>query len=504
MKIQQYKTKSSNHRINATAFYHKGFRWKVILPTKVYNYLVDMVEKKPPFKTFKLALAMYYLSLIISIPTRKKDKIYKWGYVPLSSRLLEKKYYKYTRYFDYFLDIEIIQKINYSTYTNTSNGYRFNYSAIKTEGNECLDFSIFEISDEKLNEKILDENFSNDCPHLSKWLNEGLIIDFDNLIASMEDKFCYNKYDAVYSTPNPIIANVYNYWHCALMMKNQIFRATRDDNSDNRIHTNLTNLPKSFRPFLSYEGEMIASLDIKNSQPYFMVLLLERYNDERIKGIIQSIYDSKTAVLMNDLSEIIATQEFQEEFQDVKKSIISGMFYEYLGDEVFSEIKPHRVIDENGEKIEIYRSSFYNRDTEYMEMKEFKGKRNLMKKLTLQLLYTPLKRPAKEYQIFQNHLPMLCKCIELFKTQFEDKDSYKNFPKLLQHIESDCILDFVTVKLAEKYPEMPLWTIHDSICTTVQWFPTMQNVTESLFSEYSQDMNPKFESEDWIIKDKSA
>ncbi|WP_419870594.1 hypothetical protein [Chryseobacterium sp. CT-SW4] len=499
MKLQQYKTKSSDHKINATAFYHKDFKWKVILPTKVYNYLVDMIEKKKPFKKFKLSIAMYYLSLIISIPARKKDKVYKWGYVPMSSRALEQKYYEYNLYFDYFLDIEIVQKTNYSAFTHKSNSYRFNYSAIKAEGTECLDFEIYEISDKKLNEKILDENFSNNCTHLTKWFNQGLVIDFDNLIESLEGKFCYNKYDTVYNRPNPMIANVYNYWHYALMMKNQIFRATRDINTDNRLHTNLTNLPKSFRPFLSYNGETIASLDIKNSQPYFMVLLLERYNNERVKEIIQSIYHSKTDSLLNELSEIVSTQEFKEEFKDVKESIVSGTFYEYLGEVVFNEIKPHKIIcDEDGEKIEIYESSFYNRDTEYIEIKEFRGKRNLMKKLTLQLLYTPLKRPAKEYDIFKNHLPTLCRCMELFKTQFDSKDSYKNFPKLLQHIEADCILDFITTKLAEKHPDMPLWTIHDSICTTLEWFPSMKTESESLFLEYSQGLNPKFESENWL------
>ncbi|RLJ33818.1 hypothetical protein CLU97_3306 [Chryseobacterium sp. 7] len=47
---------------------------------------------------------------------------------------------------------------------------------------------------------------------------------------------------------------------------------------------------------------------------------------------------------------------------------------------------------------------------------------------------------------------------------------------------------------------MPLWTIHDSFCTTQNWFPTMKTETESLFLEYSQDLNPKFESENWLLR----
>jgi len=33
MKIQQYK---SNRKINVTAFYHKGFKWKIVLPNDTF------------------------------------------------------------------------------------------------------------------------------------------------------------------------------------------------------------------------------------------------------------------------------------------------------------------------------------------------------------------------------------------------------------------------------------------------------------------------------------
>lgn len=45
---------------------------------------------------------MYYLSLIISIPATHKDKIYKYGYIPLDTKILKNKNYLYKQYFDYF------------------------------------------------------------------------------------------------------------------------------------------------------------------------------------------------------------------------------------------------------------------------------------------------------------------------------------------------------------------------------------------------------------------
>lgn len=45
-------------------------------------------------------------------------------------------------------------------------------------------------------------------------------------------------------------------------------------------------------------------------------------------------------------------------------------------------------------------------------------------------------------------------------------DSKRDLPILLQHLEADCVLDYTCKKIAKKYPDMPLFTIHDSIITT--------------------------------------
>lgn len=498
-KIKNYNTKITRFKTNVATFYHEGFNWKVIVPTIVYNYLLEKIEEQPPFKEFKMDIAMYYLSLIISIPARKKDKIYKWGFVPLDSKLLEKIYYKYNWYFDYFIDIQILEKKNHSSTYHKCTSYRYNYSAIKIKGEECIDFTAYEIND-RVGKKVQEENFNNDCAHLSKWLDENLIIDFDSLIQSLQGEFCYNKYNLSYDKFNPIKSKAYNYWYCALTLKNQCYRATRNHDSDSRLHTNLTNLPSIFRPYISYDGENIVSLDIKNSQPYFLVLLLERYNDKRIHKIIKKIFGRKSKTILEKLERIIETDAFQNEFHAIKESILAGTFYEYLGG-IFQDIKPFKIEcdKETGEEIEYYKARFYNPDTEFSELKVFESKRNLMKKLTLQILYTPLKKPSKEYKIFKEHFPLLCQCMEIFKTQSESEDAFKLFPKLLQHIESDCVLDVITRTLADYYPEMPLWTIHDSICTTQSWFYLMEDTVNTLFLSYSGGVIPSFKAECWTL-----
>ncbi|WP_411897469.1 hypothetical protein [Elizabethkingia occulta] len=500
MKIQKYKKQTAKGKINVSAFYHHDYKLKIIVPTMVYDYLIDKIKKQPPFKGFKLDIAMYYLSLIISIPATHKDKIYKYGYIPLDTKILKNKNYLYKQYFDYFLDIQILEKKNYSTASHTCNRYRYNYKAIKSEGNECVDFRSFDITDKKFTERLLKQDACSDsfnsCPHLCKWFNDGLQIDFGGVINKYQSAFCYNKYQ-LYDKTNLVISKAYNYWYSALAIREKYFRTSRNPDTDNRLHTNLTNMPSVFRPFVSYENETIVSLDIKNSQPYFLILLLERFEDIRIDKIMKNIYGS-IGIILQKLQTITSNKAFQEEFSSLKEAVLNGTFYEYLGQ--FFDIEPTEIIDDkedSSKKIEIYKMFFYNSDLGRSIPKSFTKKRDLMKKLTLQILYTPLAKPSKEYKIFKEHFPQLCSCIELFKTHTKDKNAYKQFPKLLQHIESNCVLNVVTTELAKQYPDMPLWTIHDSFCTTQKWFPIMEEAVNKALYDYSGGIMPKLKPEYW-------
>ncbi|KPH14982.1 hypothetical protein [Chryseobacterium sp. ERMR1:04] len=490
--MKQYKSKQSNRNINASAFYHENYQWKVVLPTIIVNYLQEKVQEQPRFKEFKMDNALYFLSLVISIPAYKKDKVYQDGFIPMDSQRLKKKDSSYSKYFEYFVQIGILDKKNHSK-GRFCKRYRYNFANVKLEGTECLDFSIFEMTDKFLVKNLLREDIGNDCPYLSKWFDNGLFLDVDRLNDDLSSDFCYNKYSLSYTRLNPIMAKAYSYWYTALMFREQCFSISRDPDSDNRLHTNLTNMPSKFRPYLTYYGENIQSLDIKNSQPYFMVLVLESLSNSKIIEIISKVFGSDNiGTMLQKLQQITSSKAFQEEFIPLKKAVLTGEFYEFLMP-LFPDIKP----DHDG----VFRKKFYNSDTGKAEVKDFPTKRDLMKKLTLQILYTPLKKPSKEYLIFKQYFPLLCECIEIFKTTSDEKDSFKLFPKLLQQVESDCVIDTITKQIAEMNPDMPLWTIHDSFCTTQSWFPILESMVQELFLSYSQGVLPSFKSELWCNSD---
>lgn len=44
--------------------------------------------------------------------------------------------------------------------------------------------------------------------------------------------------------------------------------------TDNRLHSNFTRTPKIIRRFLHYDGRPLAGVDIKTSQPYFLLVII--------------------------------------------------------------------------------------------------------------------------------------------------------------------------------------------------------------------------------------
>lgn len=496
-KLQTYKTQTNSGKMNVTALYSNRFNWKIVVPTMVYHYLIEKTNEQVPFKSFKLEKALYFLSLIISIPQTKKDRIFVGGFVPIYSKLLEKISYDYKKYYDYFIEIGILTVRNHNSTTHKSKSYRYNFKNINSESEDCIDLMLLEI-DARISNKIIKykkiENAINTCGHLCKWFNNGLKINYDALTETFRNDFCYNRYKVGYNNYDKIRAKALNYNYSALMLKEQSYRYSRDKEADNRLHTNLTNMPSKFRPFVTYEGEIIKSLDIKNSQPYFLIYLIENIEDENILRLIKKIYGYRS-IMFEKMLETVADRTFQEEFSHIKQCVLNGMFYELLMD-IYTDIKPN--------KDKLYVWKFFNFDNQIKEEKIFEDKRSLIKVLSLQILYTPLVNPSSEYKIFKQNFPMLCKFIEILKTATDDKYSYKLFPKLLQHIESDFVLDKITKKISRDFPDMPIFTIHDSFCTTETWFSLLEVNVVKEFTALSKGMIPKLKTETWSNIDSNS
>src|SRR5690606_6334668 len=62
-----------------------------------------------------------------------------------------------------------------------------------------------------------------------------------------------------------------------LNIYNGIYRITFKEDSIERLYTNITQLPKVYREFITYDDKRLAEVDISNSVIYFLGILLKDY-----------------------------------------------------------------------------------------------------------------------------------------------------------------------------------------------------------------------------------
>ena len=180
------------------------------------------------------------------------------------------------------------------------------------------------------------------------------------------------------------------------------------DNSG-RNYTKLSNIFSFARNFMTYKGDKLFSIDCTNSQPLLLYKLWisrrgTKYNDNYPTDIL----------LYKDLVE-------------------NGTFYEF----VLNKLNEYgETITRKEVKVELYSSIFFN---------QFVVNNNLTK-------------------LFSKYFPTLYKFVLGFKgTAKTKKDALS---KLLRKQESDLWINDIAVAFRNKYPNKPIWILHDALLTT--------------------------------------
>ena len=249
------------------------------------------------------------------------------------------------------------------------------------------------------------------------------------------------------------------------------------DKSGYRLHTNLTNLNKEQRKHLSYRGERLVAWDLKNSQPFFLnVLLSSRFWDSRnevlgyksLRGELKSIQRLKLrgidpSITMVEMHEI----QSSEAFKDFKKATLEGNLYEKI--QSFSVQYFDKELSREQAKLEFIRILFdkpcskrnYHFDTDASMIMGFPG------------------------------------VLQFLDNTFKQKQ-YNTLALLLQQIESNVILRNVCPAIAKKYPEIPLFTVHDSIVTTEGNEELIKPIIEKEIQRLTEGLTPKLKLEKWF------
>jgi len=424
---------------------------------------------------------------------KRKGKID--GYVPLHSLILQSKIPHYHKYIDYLIRTDVIECDEKYIGGKISKGYRL---AKAFRGNQ---FKRVEITDFTLCRKIAkDKPFHKKSeaviafPYLAKWFKTGKLeidetsaIDWINEYEAQELQVLNNN---KLSPKNRIEAKELLFEKCGNFKILASRIADKDfffhkDEFGNRLHTNLTNLPKGLRQFITYDGHQLVSVDIKNSQPYMSLPLLgkefwqskdlpekptlKRISRETYRETRKNKTERHNTIMFIDSSKTLVQLDFQK--QEFIKNVANGTFYEYLVD-----------VFENKEGLKLGNTP--------------EEKRSKVKKMVLTLLFDDdskgyNKQANSASQIFKKAFPTVAQVFGYVK-----RSSHRNLAMILQRIESYLLLDRVCSRIAKERPWIPIFTIHDAIITTEGNEDFVQQVMKEEL-EKSIGKAPKFSTESW-------
>ena len=241
------------------------------------------------------------------------------------------------------------------------------------------------------------------------------------------------------------------------------------DSAGGRLYSNLTNLMSPLRDFVTYDGRELVSIDLKNSQPLHFLLLLRKdfwevtgkVSDLRLANLDNNLFDylrSKKEVsrlhMMFHRSAETLMQQGEGEFT-FAFLVRSGKLYEFNSNKFTGRVAKingsDRFDTRSKAKVEVLRMMYFDDKNKYS--------------------------PAQEtFKLFEEYFPVEADVMRVLKSK-----DYKDFPVLLQKVEAKVMLHMVCKAIFVQHPNVPLFTIHDSILTTRENAETVRKILEAVY-----------------------
>jgi len=248
--------------------------------------------------------------------------------------------------------------------------------------------------------------------------------------------------------------NKYKYFAAVNSFQDKRFLYFKRNRTNNRLDTNLTNLKSELRQFII--GDFV-SIDLKNSQPFFLNLLInlilnindkdcplcchfESINPSEVFGVraIQKIINAHRNLKSSDLVS----------FKQFEAATINGNFYEIFGAKYDGNLQRDDIKDI------LFKVMF---------------SQNLYHKN-----YKPIIPYKKEKEIFQSVFPFVYDVIHVLKEK-----KHNLLAVTLQKMESQLFIDDIARELV--YSGIIPLTIHDSIIVEEQAQESAVEVINNIF-----------------------
>ncbi len=421
---------------------------KAYIPSNL-NIEKFLTENPPCFKYY-VDCFRHIISLVTEIPSYNKDMLKMYNYALINSEKLQGKIHECADYLKYLVRHNIFETDNHYIPSEKSTGYRFTpqyRTSVKVEliTKYTLVKSIRKTAPEE--DKIV-KKYS----YMHRWYNEHLQIDFVGALKYLEQQLKLNiekgdvnamlKFNASFITITRISQHDFYF---------------KVDPNVHRLHTPLTNIKSELRNFITYNGIPLVGVDFVNSQPCLSAVLLD-----------ENFYDfSATGVNSPFSFNIYNISDNLSNFQPLYSSSTIPDIYSYImivkydGSFKGQGFQPYIAPTEKGWLYE------YIQEAVEAETGIVIKDRKELKKIVFTVLFTDNRfigqAEAKPKRIFRFIFPFVYEIFNLIKR----KDS-TILPRLLQTIESKLMLDNIAKRIAIERPDMPFFTIHDSIVCPVE------------------------------------
>ena len=386
----------------------------------------------------------------------------------INSNRLKKITNNYKRYIKFLESENIIEIDNKYLKNEYSKSYKFT-----PKYTTCLKMVDIMVEDDIINNST--SNVLTETPKwlslqnfnfLKKWFNPLLKIDYSLALEIItEKKLLIEQLNNLEDSKNT--KNYYDYYistnRSAALLDASIFKI-KSDTTSGRLHTNLTNMSKDIKYFLTYNNKTLVSLDLVNSQPLLSSILFipSFWFDESLnvssKRTFKKVFSNSSNLnlnicTINYFDEINKTQN--EEHIDNYNNIINTLSKSFDKPDVIK----YKALVQSGE--------FY--DTFEKQVKELKNNEEITRDEIKSAIFLVLfsdnryfaQKEAELKRIFKTNFPSVYNVFAAIK-----KRDNAILPCLLQRLESHIFLSVICNRIISENPRIPIFTIHDSILTT--------------------------------------
>lgn len=467
------------------------------------------VEKYVP-ATLKNKAELFQYPLHLIEWHRVVNKLKRTDFVPLKTEYRRNVMGRRTEkpIMDIWLNAGVIETDNHYIPGSKCKGFRFGEILRDSE------FTITPCSDD-LSDKIekMEQKLSNITHlHLQYWLHQTRI-NYDDAAEVLKQENC-PKED--YSSLQ--------------LLDNKKFWCVADDYG--RLHTNITSLKSSLRPHLRIHNKPIVFIDIVNSQPFFLSVVLANYlnnggkimsfhqqanpktnsNSSKIKNCLtNSNKNNNKAEVNNFNSNSTYTNsnflQFSRENKGnrdignpstitmaapIHSAVSNSNSYDFLDLDNSTAGQDNSIILDNRRTLnsQLVARLDYPADVNgYMDLTEqgrlyeklmeiWNCSRQQAKHQLFAAVLFCKKYDNKYRRAFGEAFPTVLTVIDELK-----ESDYRHAGQMLQRAESAVVIHSACETMRHICPEAPLLTIHDSIGTTEKYLPLLQEVFTAAFKK---------------------